>query len=58
MKTRHNNKFNRKHTHVERTKAKITTKWMIAYQECILDSKKEVWILPVNTRNQLDLISF
>ena len=55
---RHNNKFNKKVTCTARKDVKINAAWFRAYQECIEESQREVWILPINTKNEFDLVSF
>ena len=58
MKTRHNNKFNKKDTHVERKDLRLDKQWLRAYEECILDSEREVWIFESKHVKQADLITW
>ena len=57
MKTRHQNKFNRKDTHIERKDLKIDRQWFEYYKDCVLEDR-EVWVLDVRTKKQADLITW
>jgi len=55
---RHNNKFNKKVTCAARKDVKINAAWFRAYQECIKESQREVWIVNFRHAKPADLIAF
>ena len=57
-KKHHGNKYNKKVSHVARKDVKINPAWFRAYQECIEESKREVWIVDYSHAKPVDLITF